>query len=124
MSSGIEPFPKEWVLGTAISSAAPPAAPADAKRRKDGNIDGRYIKSVLNWDRTDLDKAIEDACNGILWHDDKQVRSTGPGAHFAQTGNGFAIHTWGTQSGFALWNPEWDAQGVSVPFSYSWLSVV
>jgi len=122
--NGIAPFEKDYYLGTAISSAARPGSPPDARLRKDGFVDRRYIKNVMDWDRTDLDKAIEDACNTILWHDDKQVRATGPGAHFAQTGDAFAIHTWGAVNNFVLWNPDWNNTGFSVPFTYKWLALV
>lgn len=119
-ASGVEPFPADWKLGSAISSAARPDAPLDARIRKDGKIDGRYIKSVLDWDRTDLDKAIEDLFNGILWHDDKQIRTTGPGAHDDTSHDGFALHVWGTPNSYVRWNPEWGSS--SVPFTYRWLS--
>lgn len=121
-SSGIEPYPASWNLGTAISSAARPAAPPDARRRNDGQTDGRWIKSVLDWDRTDLDKAIEDLFNGVLWHDDKQVRTTGPGAHDDTAHDGFAIHVWGVATGVARWDPAWDTNETSVPFTYKWLT--
>lgn len=54
------------------------AAPPNAKRTKSGEIDGRAIKSVLDYDLNNLIKSTEDIMNGIVYKDDKIIREYGP----------------------------------------------
>ena len=54
------------------------AAPPDARRTKSGEIDGRAIKSVLDYDLNNLIKSTEDIMNGIVYRDDKIIREYGP----------------------------------------------
>lgn len=119
MASGIEPFPADWRLGVAISSAAAPMATVGAATTKSGDVDKRTVSDVLSWDLRNLDKAIEDCMKGILWGDDKQVRTSGPGAHFDTGADAFAIHCWGTPDSFVPWQHAWDAD--SVPYEFTWL---
>jgi Holliday junction resolvase RusA-like endonuclease len=57
---------------------AVPAAPPDAKRTKSGEIDGRSIKSVMDYDLNNLIKSTEDIMNGIVYKDDRIIREYGP----------------------------------------------
>ena len=54
------------------------AAPPNAKRTKSGEIDGRTIKSVMDYDLNNLIKSTEDIMNGIVYKDDKIIREYGP----------------------------------------------
>ena len=54
------------------------SAPPDARRTKSGEIDGRAIKSVLDYDLNNLIKSTEDIMNGIVYRDDKIIREYGP----------------------------------------------
>jgi len=53
------------------------SAPTDARRNKDGSIDKRAVKSVLDYDLNNLVKSTEDICNGITWTDDRIIREYG-----------------------------------------------
>lgn len=78
----------EWQSGTngmidthikvSFEFGAVPAAPTDAKRTKSGEIDGRSIKSVLDYDLNNLIKSTEDIMNGIVYKDDRIIREYGP----------------------------------------------
>ncbi len=57
---------------------AVPAAPPNAKRTKSGEIDGRTIKSVMDYDLNNLIKSTEDIMNGIVYKDDNIIREYGP----------------------------------------------
>ena len=54
------------------------SAPPDARRTKSGEIDGRAIKSVMDYDLNNLIKSTEDIMNGIVYKDDKIIREYGP----------------------------------------------
>ena len=73
-TNGMIPTPLKASFEFGAISSAPP----DAKRTKSGEIDGRSIKSVLDWDLNNLIKSTEDIMNGIVYKDDKIIREYGP----------------------------------------------
>ena len=73
-TNGMIPTPIKASFEFGAISSAPP----DAKRTKSGEIDGRSIKSVLDWDLNNLIKSTEDIMNGICYKDDKLIREYGP----------------------------------------------
>lgn len=118
-SHEIEPYSPREHLGLAISAGAVAAAPPNARRRKNGEVDKRTVASIRDWDANNVWKAIEDVLNGILYPDDKQVLVTGPGAFFDVAADWFAVHVWGGSS-IVTYDPSWDDD--SVPFGADWLT--
>lgn len=88
-------YSRDAVLGLAMSFGAVPAKHGGEKR----------ATSVRTWDLRNLEKSFEDACKGILWADDKQVRFAGPGAAIDTTQDFCCAHVW--QGG--PWKAEWAA---------------
>jgi len=113
--AGIEgwPCPSNWHVGAAWSFGATYAAPPKARRRKDGTLDGRTVKSVLDWDLRNLQKAAEDVLTGLLWKDDRQVRFEGPGAAIDTKVDAWEVHAWTGPPGTDLgWRKEWAKRSV------------
>jgi len=107
------PCPAEWVVGAAWSFGAAPASPPDAARRKDGKVDRRTVKSVLDWDLRNLQKAAEDVLRGLLWPDDQQVRYEGPGGAVDDGYDWWAVHAWAGPPGTDLaWREGWEVRTV------------
>jgi hypothetical protein len=99
-TADIEPFPSDAVLGLAMAFGA--ARWRDPKG-------GRAV-SVLEWDLRNLEKALEDVMTGTLWHDDAQVRYSGPGSARDDGADWWSLHAWDGDCGF---DPAW--AGASVP---------
>jgi len=107
------PCPADWHVGAAWAFGATPASPPDARRRKDGTVDRRTVKSVLDWDLRNLQKAAEDVLKGLLWADDRQVRFEGPGAAIDTGFDWWAVHAWTGPPGTDLaWREGWEARSV------------
>jgi len=110
----VDGWPSPWIVGAAWAFGASPAAPVDAPRRKGGEVDMRRVKSVLDWDLTNLQKAAEDVCKGLLWADDKQVRFSGPGAAIDEGMDWWAVHAWTGPPGTDLaWREAWAERSVT-----------
>ena len=108
------PCASDWHVGAAWAFGATPAAPPTARRRKDGEVDKRSIKSVLDWDLRNLQKAAEDVLKGLLWDDDRQVRFEGPGAAIDTGFDFWAVHAWTGPPGTDLaWREAWAARSVT-----------
>jgi Holliday junction resolvase RusA-like endonuclease len=65
-------------LVASFSFGATKSAPMDARRKKDGSIDKRSVRSIYDYDINNLIKATEDIMNGIVYGDDKLIREYGP----------------------------------------------
>ena len=112
---GVEgwPAPADWHVGAAWAFGAIPSAPPKARRRKDGTLDGRTVKSVLDWDLRNLQKAAEDVLTGLLWDDDRQVRFEGPGAAIDTQVDAWEVHAWTGPPGTDLsWREAWADRSV------------
>ena len=113
---GVEgwPCPADWHVGAAWAFGATPASPPGAARRKDGEVDRRTVKSVLDWDLRNLQKASEDVLTGLLWADDRQVRFEGPGAAIDTGCDWWAAHAWTGPPGTDLsWREAWAERSVT-----------
>jgi len=99
-ASGTGPYPREATLGLAMAFGAVLDDSGGPSRRR---------SSVLSWDFRNLEKALEDACKGVLWHDDDQVRYAGPGSAIDTTEDWWALHAWDG----GPWQESW--AGLSVP---------
>ena len=98
--SGTAPYPRTAVLGLAMAFGA----------RRDVMPGQRRATAVGSFDLRNLEKALEDVAKGVLWHDDKQVRYSGPGSARDSEADWFALHVWDGDVG---WRSEW--AGFSVP---------
>ncbi len=108
------PAPPDWHVGAAWAFGATPVSPPDAARRKDGEVDRRTVKSVLDWDLRNLQKAAEDVLTGLLWDDDRQVRYEGPGAAIDAGCDWWAVHAWTGPPGTDLsWREAWTDRSVT-----------
>lgn len=76
--------PLEGSLSVAIGAGMKPFIPPGGTRSV----------NIYRVDATNLQKAIEDACNGILWRDDKQNRQIGTVATDASV-DWFSVSAWG-----------------------------
>lgn len=108
------PCPDEWHVGAAWAFGAVASAPIGARIRSDGAADQRTVKSVMNWDQTNLIKAAEDVCKDLLWADDGQVRYMGPGAAMDTDCDWWAVHAWSGPPGIDLsWKEAWKDRSVT-----------
>ena len=77
-------------------------------------MDRRAVKSVLDFDYSNLIKAAEDCCKGLLWADDRQVRHSGPGAAIDDKADWMAVHAWTGPPGTDLaWQGAWRNRSVT-----------
>ncbi len=97
--AAVPPFGQGEILGAAFAFGATLTTPPTARRRRDGEPDQRTASSVASWDLGNLVKAAEDALNGVLWHDDKQVRFYGPCYAVCDHTDYLSIHVWSAVGG-------------------------
>lgn len=100
-ASGTAPYPRTAVLGAAMAFGA----------RRETMPGQTRATSVLTWDLRNLEKALEDACKGVLWHDDDQVRFSGPGSAIDTDDDWWALHVW---DGARPWQEAWAELSVPV----------
>ena len=87
------PFNQSDVLGVAVSFAAERDT-FEPKIKKSGGKSYAGAKSVLNWDLDNLMKGTLDACTGLLYPDDMQIRYMGPGEAVRTDANFIQIFLW------------------------------
>ena len=119
--AGVDGWPSDWHVGAAWAFGATPSAPPKARRRKDGEVDKRRVKSVLDFDLTNLIKAVEDCLTGLLWKDDRQVRYEGPGAAIDTQVDAWEVHAWTGPPGTDLsWREAWADRSVRETRKVEW----
>lgn len=81
----IRPFPEGVILGVSISGGMSPAV----------HPGGRNRMSVWHYDPSDLHKAVEDACTGLVWHNDRQNRAALSCVWADDTADWWSVAAWG-----------------------------